>query len=346
MSFFVFRLSHHIAVLFLRCLGGKKTPETIRHCKKYFFFCHFSSFMQNLQQIAEMHRCDSNRVWRRRGKKNPTETRSESCKVEKTSTSNHNCDWLEAESLETWSVPLREQRAADAHNPLTAAAVHSQWLFPLFLLLFLLFPSFFHPSHQHRHSLKTTASSRRRSLFFFPPFLLVLSSVLLLLLSKLPHQFNSMYRSLWFIDNQWTTAAVLLPLPTLRMVFFLTASIFRAIAQPAASVRPRRDPAGHVPTPLRDRRRDLLSTGDPTALHLTGQPRWTRWLSPLEQCHFTTGHPRGDNDLSEAPNVVWNYQKKMFLKSQNWEVCGFIAAFSVYWPFGLTAAAKLKRTVT
>lgn len=79
--------------------------------------------------------------------KNPTETHSESCKVEKTSTSNHKCDWLEAESLETWSVPSLEQRAADAHNPLTVAAVHSQSLFPLFLLLF---PSFFHPSHQHR----------------------------------------------------------------------------------------------------------------------------------------------------------------------------------------------------
>lgn len=147
-SISVFRLSHHIAALFLSCLGRKTPQKWSDTVKKYFSFCHFSSFMQNLQQIAEMHRCDSNRVWRRRGK-NPTETRSESCKVEKTSTSNHKCDWLEAESLETWSVPSLEQRAADAHNPLTVAAVHSQSLFPLFLLLF---PSFSHPSHQHRHS--------------------------------------------------------------------------------------------------------------------------------------------------------------------------------------------------
>lgn len=84
-------------------------------------------------------------VTEEREKKN-TETHSESRKVEKTSTSNHKCDWLEAESLETWSVPSREQRAADAHNPLTAAAVHSQSLFPLFLLLFLLF-------HHHHHRL-------------------------------------------------------------------------------------------------------------------------------------------------------------------------------------------------
>lgn len=57
-SFFVFHLLHRRLI-----------SQQLLHCKKYFFFCQFSSFMQNLQQIAEMHRCDSNRVWRRRGKK-------------------------------------------------------------------------------------------------------------------------------------------------------------------------------------------------------------------------------------------------------------------------------------
>lgn len=154
-----------------------------------------------------------------------------------------------------------------------------------------------------------------------------------------------MYQSLWFTDNQWTTAAVLLPLPTLGMFFFLTASIFRAIDQPAASVRPRRDPTGHVPPPLRDRRHNLLSTGDPTALHLTGQPRWTRWLSPLEQCHFTTGHPRGDNDLSEAPNVVWNYQKRCFSVSAlgiSWIYCSIFGLLTIR-PH---SSCEIEKTVT
>lgn len=90
-----------------------------------------------------------------------------------------------------------------------------------------------------------------------------------------------MYQSLWFTDNQWTTAAVLLPLPTLCMFFFLTASIFRAIDQPAASVRPRRDPAGHVPPPrsIKHWGPDSLTLDWPASLNLADYPLWNSAIS-------------------------------------------------------------------
>lgn len=130
---------------------------------------------------------------------------------------------------------------------------------------------------------------------------------------------------------------------------FLTPSIFRSVSRPAACVRLTMTPiwpASPCSTATTRPASPFIKHWGATGLILERQAgEHTDYLlwncAILDQCIWeeTVRHQRQPRGL-KVPLKMFLMPESGCTSSQNWELCGFIAALSLYWPFGLTAAVR------